>query len=84
MYFISKEEFAEKTLGVMGLMKKLNSIWNKDLVNVLYKRSVLPLKIASLYNSMRSCERVVLPLIQNTQVLIVLARQDFESGSHMR
>jgi len=31
MYFISKEEFAEKTLGVM---KKLNSIWNKGLVNV--------------------------------------------------
>jgi len=31
MYFISKEEFAEKTLGVM---KKLDSIWNKGLVNV--------------------------------------------------
>jgi len=31
MYFISKEEFTEKMLGVM---KKLNSIWNKGLVNV--------------------------------------------------
>jgi len=51
MYFISKKEFAEKTLVVM---KKLNSIWNKGLV-----RSVLPLEIASLYNSMRSRERVV-------------------------
>jgi len=55
MHFISKEEFAEKTLGVM---KKLNSIK----VQLMYKRSVLPLEIASLYKSMRSRERVVPPL----------------------
>jgi len=29
----------------------------------MYKRSVLPLKIALLYNSMRSRERVVPPLL---------------------